>query len=607
MKEETKTEIETQIKTQIRTEEAGKTETSEVSEIPEIPETSDKESKQSGHTSRHKNGHKNRNKNRNKKKIRRLLIIIILILAMVAASCYTIFIKPKLEADTYLYKESPVEFGDLQVGIMESGSITTEEETQTYDLDLVEDSEGDTESDDDDVDISEYAKFEAVYVAVGQRILAGDPIYKLKESTVNNIRKKLALEAAEAETTLSEADISNSLDTLEATHTQISDNLSGGSAQGIYDISVAKLNNEVSGYIASIRECYANIDTYNEKIADYQLDDDHDGITNYEETKQKYEAAQKKYLDADKNNERTFVTIQSDYITKKDTYDSMLQDISDNEDKVKEEEDNITDYLAKIQDAQANAGVEVLSAKQILETNSLAGTIAGDTYQYSVATAEQDVTDAQSDVDDANEKLDDFNAFAGEDGTIYAESDGMVTAVNYEEGDTLESNSDLISYVTESSITLSVDVSQEDVVDITVGDSVNIAFTAYPDENYEGTVTAITTTATSDHATTVSYPVTIKVKGDTSKLYAGMTGDVTFVTDQKSQVLYVSRKAIVEQNGRTYVYTKDKNGEMTLTKVTTGFTDGVNVEITDGLSRGDMVYIASLVTNSGESEDATKE
>jgi len=545
----------------------------------------------------------NKYKRTHKKKCIRILLITLTILAMLGAAGYTLFIKPTLEKDTYVYKESQVEFGDLQVGIMESGSIATEEETQRYDLDLVEDSEGDTESDDDDVDISETAKFEEVYVAVGQRVKAGDPIYKLKESTVNNVRKKLALEAAEAETTLSETNISQSLDTLEAAHTQTSDTLAGSTAQGIYDISVAKLNNEISGYIASIRESYANMDSYHEKIADYQLDDDHDGITNYEETKQSYENARDKYNKADKNNERTFVTIQSDYITKKDKYESMLQDISDYEDKVKEEEDNISDCLAQIQNAQANAGVEVLSARQILENNSLAGSIASETYGYSVDTAQQDVTDAQSEVNDANEKLEDFKAFAGDDGTIYAEADGMITAVNYEVGDALESNSDLISYVTESSITLSVDVSQEDIVAIAVGDDVNIAFTAYPDENYQGTVTAITTTATSDHATTISYPVTIKVSGDTSKLYAGMTGDVTFVTDQKSQVLYVSRKAIVEQNGRNYVYQKDKNGDMVLTKVTTGFTDGVNVEITEGLSQGDTVYIASLVTHGGESED----
>lgn len=543
---------------------------------------------------------------KNKKKMLRLLILLVIILAMLGGAGYTLFIQPTLEEDTYVYKDATVEFGDLQVGIMESGSIETEVETQKYELDLVEDSEGDTESTDDDVDISEYLKFEEVYAVVGQKVTAGDPIYKLKESTVHNVRKKLALEAAEAETTLAEAQLSCSLDTLDATHTATSDSLSGSTAQGIYDVNTAKVTNEIAGYQVSIKESYANIDSYNEKIADYQADDNHDGITNYEEIKQSYENKKKDYDNADKNNERTFVTIQQSYLSAKDKYDSMLEDIKDLNDKVADENDNITDYLAKIQNTQVNATTDVLAAKQTYETNTLAGNIAQETYGYAEGSAEEAVTEAQSDLDDANEKLDDFDTFIG-DGTIYAESDGMITEMKYEVGDVMESTSDLFSYVTQSSITLSVDVSQEDIIDIGVGDDVSIVFTAYPDENYEGTVTAITTTATSDYATTVSYPVTIKVSGDTSKLYAGMTGDVTFVTDEKAQVLYVSRKAIVEEDDKSYVYQKDKSGNMVLTPVTTGFTDGVYVEITEGLAQGDTIYIASKVTTDTETSNKESE
>lgn len=533
---------------------------------------------------------------KSRKKIIRLSIILLVILALLGAAGYTLFIQPSLEEDTYIYKEAEVTYGDLQVGVVESGSIETEEETQKYELDLVEDSEGDTESDDDDIDISEYLKFEDVYVAVGQRIQKGDPLYKLKDSTVENVRKKLALEEAEAETALAEANLSCSLDSLEAEHTSSSDSLAGATAEGIYNIETSKLNNEVAGYVAAIKECYANIDIYNKQIADTRTDDDGEAYEDYLE-------AQKDYNDADKENERTFVEIQSEYISAKEKYDSMMETIEDCEDKIAEEEDSIQDYLAKIQDAQVTSGADVLTAKQDYETDTLAGSISQDTYKYTVGSAEEDVTEAQSDLDDAKENMEDFETFVG-DGTIYAESDGLVTAVDYEEGDSLSSTSDLISYVTESSITLSVDVSEEDIVDIAVGDSVNIEFTAYPDENYQGEVTAITTTATSSDSTTVSYPVTIRVIGDTSKLFSGMTGDVTFVTDEKAEVLYVSRKAIVEQNGKSYVYQKDKNGDMILTQVTTGFTDGVSVEITDGLTEDDVIYIASKVTS--ESEDSAE-
>ena len=41
---------------------------------------------------------------------------------------------------------------------------------------------------------------------------------------------------------------------------------------------------------------------------------------------------------------------------------------------------------------------------------------------------------------------------------------------------------------------------------------------------------------------------------------------------------------------------------MILTEVETGFTDGINIEITSGLEADDVIYIASKVVNEGEKE-----
>jgi HlyD family secretion protein len=151
-------------------------------------------------------------------------------------------------------------------------------------------------------------------------------------------------------------------------------------------------------------------------------------------------------------------------------------------------------------------------------------------------------------------------------------------------------------------MTISVDVSQEDVVTMQVGDSVDISFAAYEDESYKGIIKSITTTSTSRSSATVSYPVVISIQGDTSKLYSGMTADVTFVTDESKEVVYVSRKAIVEENGKQYVYKKSGNNYV-LSPVETGFTNGANIEIVSGLEEGESYYIASVaVKETGENE-----
>lgn len=139
---------------------------------------------------------------------------------------------------------------------------------------------------------------------------------------------------------------------------------------------------------------------------------------------------------------------------------------------------------------------------------------------------------------------------------------------------------------------VSVDVSEEDIAGVSIGDAVKVEFDAYPDESYQGTVKAVTTTNTSTYAKTVSYPVFVQIDGDTQKLYGGMTAQITFVSEEKDDTLYVSKKAIVKQDGKTYVYVGDSE-EKELKEVQTGFENSTQIEITDGVSEGDVIYIRS--------------
>ena len=61
---------------------------------------------------------------------------------------------------------------------------------------------------------------------------------------------------------------------------------------------------------------------------------------------------------------------------------------------------------------------------------------------------------------------------------------------------------------------------------------------------------------------------------------------------------YVSNRAIIRENGKSYVKKKEADGSISKQEVTTGFSDGVNVEIKEGLSEGDTVLIESKVSDS---------
>ena len=230
----------------------------------------------------------------------------------------------------------------------------------------------------------------------------------------------------------------------------------------------------------------------------------------------------------------------------------------------------------------------------------ITGQNAQTTYNATVEDLKETLQEAEETKEKREEQLQAFEAFIGSDGILYAAEDGVITEVSYEAGDRLTTTGALFSYATSDDMRISVDVTQEDIVDLQVGDAVDITFTAYPEDSYTGSILSINTTATSDYSNTVSYTVEISVEGELEQLYGGMTADVIFVTEEKEDVLYVSRKAIVEENGKTYVYRKTALGGRELAEVETGITNGVDIEILSGLEEGDTIYLASKVSSEAE-------
>ena len=260
---------------------------------------------------------------------------------------------------------------------------------------------------------------------------------------------------------------------------------------------------------------------------------------------------------------------KADFIENLSDYDRQaLTQLQDIHQEIADQKEDLENQQASMQSLS-----EQLKSKQTeLQAKAVATSTDLDTVNAKLKKAKEEL-------DDASQLLSDFEEFIG-DGTIYAQGSGLITEVGFSEDEYLETAGVLISYATSDAMTVSVDVSEEDVVTMKVGDSVTLAFTAYEDETYEGIIQSITTTATSRGTATVSYPVVISIQGDTSKLYEGMTADVTFITEATdAEVIYVPRKAIVEENGKYYIYKKEQD-EYVLSPIETGFTDGENMEWT---------------------------
>ena len=260
-----------------------------------------------------------------------------------------------------------------------------------------------------------------------------------------------------------------------------------------------------------------------------------------------------------------------------------------------EEQENYDKLYTKLVAAKNNYTTKSIEAEKTLKEAELSAKNASSQYSVDVSGADNDITDAKDTLSDAEEALEEFEAAIGDDGTIYAEYTGIITDLSYEAGDTISSGATVATFSNTDAVTITVSVSEEDITNIAVGDVVEIELSAYEDQTFAGEVESIDTSSSSG-SSTVSYNVTAAFTGDITGIYTDMTGNVTFISRQVTDVLYVSNKAVQSDGTTSYVKVKDADGTIRMVDVKTGFSDGVNVEITSGLTEGETVLIESQVT-----------
>lgn len=533
------------------------------------------------------------NKKRSWKKVCKIALVVLGILAVIGAAGLSVMKKKKEDQVVMVYKENTVQKGNLKNEVTENGSVAFGIVSDEYELDL-----GDDEDDDeDDEDEEKYLKIEEVYVAVGQRIEEGEPIYRFTQDSVEDVRKNLKYAKTEAQIALSEAQTAYDLGVLEASLTYDESMLEQELADASYTNKIARLSNDMAAKTLEIEQLLADIYQIQCDLTDEDYLDQRDAIQEaYEDAIEAVEDASEDYVT---NKVEAAETLRN----AEKSYEEFLAKADDYNEQIEEKINQIYEIQEEMAYTQILMEKDILLAAQELESSKLAGSIAQIKQDSSLSGYESTLSKAQEELQECTQRLESFETFVG-DGTVYANGSGLSTMVGYEEGDSLVSAGILISYAVSDAMTIEVDVSQEDVTTMKVGDKASICFSAYSDTTYEGVIESITTTATSRNSATVSYPVTIRILGDTSKIFGGMTADVTFILEEKQDVIYVPRKAIVEENGKKYVYTK-AGAEYALTAVTTGFTDGVNVEILSGLQEGDIYYIAGVAA-SEEKNDETR-
>ena len=232
--------------------------------------------------------------------------------------------------------------------------------------------------------------------------------------------------------------------------------------------------------------------------------------------------------------------------------------------------------------------------------------------------------------------------------TIYAPADGTISSLGVELGERVlgtqqMTGTEILRVANLNNMEVEVDVNENDIVKISIGDSTNIQVDAYLKKEFKGIVTSISNSAstaiTADQVTNFKVKVRILkesyldlIEGKPasySPFRPGMTATVDIITKRKENVIGVPISAVVVKSDtasakkyevkdtaedKKVVAKSDKKFECVFVKegnkakikiVKTGIQDDTNIEVISGLKKGDVIIIGPYTTvtkdlNSGD-------
>ncbi len=229
--------------------------------------------------------------------------------------------------------------------------------------------------------------------------------------------------------------------------------------------------------------------------------------------------------------------------------------------------------------------------------------------------------------------------------TIYAPSAGTISRVDVELGERVlgtqqMAGTELLRVANLNSMEVEVNINENDIVKVKVGDETKIDVDAFLKKEFKGIVTSISNSA-SNQTLSADQVTTFKVKikilresyedlldgklEDYSPFRPGMTAAVDIVTHVKNKVVAVPISAVVMRSPSDTLAEKDTktvqtndalkeavfveaNGVAQLRFVKTGIQDDKNIEIVQGLKKGDVIITGpySIVSKSLKHNDKVK-
>ncbi len=169
--------------------------------------------------------------------------------------------------------------------------------------------------------------------------------------------------------------------------------------------------------------------------------------------------------------------------------------------------------------------------------------------------------------------------------------DGVVTVVNSKVGSSVGQSDIAISLISADTLQIESYVPEKNIPFIKIGDEAAVTLDAYgTDAPFTAKVVSIDPAETIKDGVS-TYRVLLQFTQKDDRVRSGMTANVLVTTEKKSNVIAVPQGIVADKNGQKSVIVKEA-GKNVERKVETGSVSSLGqIEITSGLSDGDVVVL----------------
>ena len=474
------------------------------------------------------------------------------------------------------YYETTAKYGMLTCGITKTAPVMPGVAEQTWDLDIGTMTDGALGS--------ARLQVEEVLVSAGQQVRKGTALFRVTQDSVQKIKTRLQREILDANRTCELLEARQKDLQLQASQGYDRDRIDGKYADLTYNSKCDALQKKADNAKEAVDQKQNQV---NENLLELAQ-------------------AQQELWDAQKDLKEAQAAVSENYENRyRDSYyyavygntmataenmtaqlEKKVENLTEkNEALLYEVDEAVRAYRQLVQELEK----EKLAAKMERDTDIYSSEMASEWYDIQLVGLGDSLEIARQRYQTALQNIRIFNASIVR-GQVLSKYNGIVPNIMVETGDTVNINDTLVIFYDQEAVTTEVVLSEAEYLAADQDRAANIVFSQTPDRIYEGIITEILKMESDEDSTDPCYKVTIAVQGDIKGILTAKTCEVTVLTGETKQALYVPKQAVYTKGRRSYVKVR-ANGTIKERTVTTGFSDGIHTEIVKGISQGETILV----------------